>query len=62
MNPLSAALGFVLSRPEISFGLVGVTSLFDLDQIAGECDKPLPGLNWSSLALKDEVALTPMLW
>ncbi|HWC64381.1 MAG TPA: aldo/keto reductase [Rhizomicrobium sp.] len=62
LTPLSAALGFVLSRPEISFGLVGVTSLVNLNEIAFECDKPLPDINWSSLALKDEVALTPMLW
>lgn len=61
-TPLAAALGFVLSRPEIAFGLVGVTSTAELNEIVGAATKPLPDLNWSAFALNDEVTLTPSLW
>jgi aryl-alcohol dehydrogenase-like predicted oxidoreductase len=61
-TPLSAALGFVLSRPEIAFGLVGVTSTAELDQIITAARMPLPALHWASLALDDEMVLTPSLW
>jgi aryl-alcohol dehydrogenase-like predicted oxidoreductase len=61
-TPLSAALGFVLSRPEVSYGLVGVTNLTSLDEIIAACSHELPDLDWPSLALDDEVALTPTLW
>lgn len=61
-TPLAAALGFVLSRPEIAFGLVGVTSAAELDEIIGAARKPLPDLDWAAFALDDEVVLTPSLW
>lgn len=61
-TPLAAALGFVLSRPEIAFGLVGVTSTAELNEIIGAATKPLPDLNWSAFALDDEMTLTPSLW
>ena len=60
--PLPAALGFVLARPEIAFGLVGVTSSKELDEIIAATGQPLPRLDWASLALKDELVLTPSLW
>lgn len=60
--PLAAALGFVLSRPEIAFGLVGVTSAAELDEIVSAARKPLPDLDWAAFALDDEVTLTPSLW
>jgi len=59
---LAAALGFVLSRPEITFGLVGVTSAAELDEIIDAAAKPLPDLDWGTFALKDELTLTPSLW
>jgi len=62
ITPLAAALNFVLSRREISFGLVGVTSGPELDEIIGAAQKPLPDLDWASFALEDEVTLTPSLW
>ena len=37
-TPLAAALGFVLSRPEIGVALVGVTSLAELDRSSGSID------------------------
>jgi len=61
-TPLAAALGFVLSRPEIAFGLVGVTSATELNEIIGAAQQPLPALDWDSFALDDDVTLTPSLW
>ncbi len=62
ITPLAAALGFVLSRREISFGLVGVTSVAELDEIIAAAQIPLPDLDWATFALRDEVTLTPSLW
>ncbi len=61
-TPLAAALGFVLSRPEIAIGLVGVTSAGELDEIIAAAQSPLPDLDWASFALQDELVLTPSLW
>ena len=61
-TPLEAALGFVLSRPEIDVALVGVTSVTELNEILAASQKPLPALDWSALALNDETVLTPSLW
>ena len=61
-TPLAAALGFVLSRPEISVALVGVTSLSELDEILAAAQRPLPDLDWAACALDDDVVLTPSLW
>jgi len=62
LPPLSAALGFVLAQPEIAFGLVGVTSEKELDEIIAAVRQPLPTLDWASFALHDELVLTPSLW
>jgi aryl-alcohol dehydrogenase-like predicted oxidoreductase len=59
---LAAALGFVLSRPEIDVALVGVTAPSELDEILGAAALPLPDLDWSALALDDETVLTPSRW
>lgn len=61
-SPLAAALGFVLARPEIAFGLVGVTSTDELQDIIAAARAPLPDLDWASFALADENLLTPSLW
>jgi len=61
-TPLQAAITFALSRPEIDVALVGVTSVGELDEIVTAATKPLPELDWSSLALTDETVLTPSLW
>jgi aryl-alcohol dehydrogenase-like predicted oxidoreductase len=61
-TPLAAALAFVRSRPEIDIGLVGVTSLPELDGILAAAQAPLPDLDWSACALADETTLTPSLW
>jgi len=62
VTPLAAALGFALSRPEIAFGLVGVTSAAELNEIIDAARKPLPDLDWAAFALNDAVVLTPSLW
>ncbi len=61
-TPLAAALGFVLSRPEIDVAVVGVTALSELDEILTAGTHPLPALDWSTLALDDELVLTPSRW
>jgi aryl-alcohol dehydrogenase-like predicted oxidoreductase len=61
-TPLAAALGFVLSRPEIAFGVVGVTSVDELEEILTALAQPLPALDWQALALGDARLLTPSLW
>lgn len=62
VTPLAAALSFVLRRPEIAFGLVGVTSTGELEDIIAAASRPLPALDWASFALQDELVLTPSLW
>ncbi|HWY61175.1 MAG TPA: aldo/keto reductase [Rhizomicrobium sp.] len=61
-TPLAAALGFVLSRPEIGVALVGVTALAELEEILAAAAMELPRLDWSALALDDEKLLTPSRW
>jgi aryl-alcohol dehydrogenase-like predicted oxidoreductase len=62
VTALAAALGFVLSRPEIAVGLVGVTSVGELDEILAAAAQPLPDLDWHSFAFQDERLLTPSTW
>lgn len=62
ISPLAAALGFVLARPEIAFGLVGVTSTGELQDIIAASRTSLPELDWASFALSDGIVLTPSLW
>ena len=59
---LAAALGFVLSRPEIAVGLVGVTSPDELNEILAAANAPAPDLDWDHCALSDARILTPSLW
>lgn len=61
-TPLAAALGFVLSRPEVDVALVGVTQLGELEEILTASAQPPPALDWPALALDDEIALTPSRW
>jgi aryl-alcohol dehydrogenase-like predicted oxidoreductase len=61
-TPLGAAMGFVLSRPEIAIGLVGVTGREELAEIVAAAAAPLRALDWAACALNDERILTPSLW
>jgi aryl-alcohol dehydrogenase-like predicted oxidoreductase len=61
-TPLAAALGFVLSRPEVDVAVVGATSRHELDEIFTGARTPLPESDWSACALNDIRILTPSLW
>jgi aryl-alcohol dehydrogenase-like predicted oxidoreductase len=61
-TPLAAALAFVLSRPEIDVALVGVTQPMELEEIVETAAHPAPVMDWRTLALEDEIALTPSRW
>jgi aryl-alcohol dehydrogenase-like predicted oxidoreductase len=62
LTPLVAALGFVLSRPEIAIGLVGVTRRTELDEILAAARLSAPVMDWAALALDDDTVLTPSRW
>jgi D-threo-aldose 1-dehydrogenase len=61
-TPLAAALGFVLSRPEIDVAVVGMTGVQQLNEIVSAALSPLPDMDWGACALQDERILTPSLW
>lgn len=61
-TPLAAALEFVLSRPEVDVGIVGVTTKLELDEIVKAAAEPSPRLDWAACALDDPAVLTPSLW
>lgn len=62
MSPLTAALGFVLGRPEIDRVVLGAASAGEFAQSLRAADAPMRDLDWPRLALDDEHALTPSLW
>jgi len=61
-DPLQAALGFALSRPEASAVLVGVTSAAEMSAVIAAASSPPPDLDWDDMALDDPVALDPRRW
>lgn len=61
-DPLQAALGFALSRPEASAVLVNVASAAELSAVIAAAASPPPDLDWNDMALDDEVALDPRRW
>jgi len=61
-TPLAAALGFVLSHPEVDTAVVGVTALKQLEEIMAAASVRLPDFDWSRCALDDVRVLTPSLW
>ncbi|MDB5458000.1 MAG: aldo/keto reductase [Caulobacter sp.] len=61
-DPLQAALGFALSRPEASAVLVGVTSAAELSAVVAAASSPPPDLDWDEMAIDDPVALDPSRW
>lgn len=52
-DPLQAALGFALSRPEASAVLVGVTSAAEMSAVVAAAMSPPPDLDWDEMALDD---------
>lgn len=61
-DPLQAALGFALSRPEAAAVLVGVTSAAELSAVIAAASSPPPDLDWDDMAIDDPVALDPRAW
>ncbi|MDZ4051915.1 MAG: bifunctional regulator KidO, partial [Phenylobacterium sp.] len=61
-DPLQAALGFALSRPEATTVLVGVTSAAELSAVIAAASSPPPDLDWDDMAIDDPVALDPSQW
>ncbi|MDG2531482.1 bifunctional regulator KidO [Caulobacter endophyticus] len=61
-DPLQAALGFALSRPEASAVIVGVTSAAELSAVVAAASSPPPDLDWDEMAIDDPVALDPRRW
>jgi aryl-alcohol dehydrogenase-like predicted oxidoreductase len=61
-DPLQAALGFALSRPEASSVLVGVASAAEMSAVVAAASSPPPDLDWDEMALNDPVALDPQAW
>ncbi len=61
-DPLQAALGFALARPEASAVIVGVTTAAELQAVVAAAASPPPDLDWSEMALDDPTALDPGRW
>ncbi|MDB5446337.1 MAG: hypothetical protein JWQ97_1654 [Phenylobacterium sp.] len=61
-DPLQAALGFALSRPEASSVLVGVASAAEMSAVIAAASSPPPDLDWDEMALDDPTALDPAAW
>jgi len=61
-DPLQAALGFALSRPEASTVLVGVGSVGELNAVVARASRPIPDLDWDDMAMEDPEALESRSW
>ena len=61
-DPLQAALGFALSRPEASAVLVDVASVAEMSAVVAAAQSPPPDLDWDEMALDDPDALDPRAW
>jgi aryl-alcohol dehydrogenase-like predicted oxidoreductase len=61
-DPLQAALGFALSRPEAGSVIVGVTSAAELQAVVAAALSPPPELDWDEMALDDPAALDGRGW
>lgn len=57
-DPLQAALGFALSRPEASAVLVSVTSAAEMNAVVAAAMSPPPDLDWDEMAIDDPEALS----
>ncbi|MBJ7411926.1 MAG: aldo/keto reductase, partial [Phenylobacterium sp.] len=57
-DPLQAALGFALTRPEAAHVLVGVTSAAEMSAVVAAAMSPPPDLDWDEMAIDDPDALS----
>lgn len=61
-DPLQAALGFALSRPEADAVIVGASTSAELTAVIAAASSPPPDLDWDEMAIDDPVALDPHRW
>jgi len=61
-DPLQAALGFALSRPEADAVIVGASTAAELTAVVAAASSPPPDLDWDEMAIDDPVALDPHRW
>ncbi len=61
-DPLQAALGFALSRPEADAVIVGASSAAELAAVIAAASSPPPDLDWDEMAIDDPIALDPNRW
>jgi aryl-alcohol dehydrogenase-like predicted oxidoreductase len=61
-DPLQAALGFALSRPEASAVIVGAATAAELSAVVAAAASPPPDLDWDDMAMEDPEALDPRRW
>lgn len=61
-DPLQAALGFALSRPEASSVIVGVNTAAELQAVVAAAASPPPDLDWTGMAMIDPTALDAQRW
>ena len=61
-DPLQAALGFALSRPEADAVIVGAATHAELAAVIAAAASPLPDLDWDDMALDDPQALARPRW
>lgn len=58
VDPMQAALGFALGRPEAAAVIVGASSAAELRAVVAAACAPQPDLDWSALALDDPAVLS----
>jgi aryl-alcohol dehydrogenase-like predicted oxidoreductase len=61
-DPLQAALGFALSRPEASAVIVGAANAAELAAVIAAAASPPPDLDWDDMAIENPEVLNPRRW
>jgi aryl-alcohol dehydrogenase-like predicted oxidoreductase len=61
-DPLQAALGFALSRPEASAVIIGAATGGELNAVIAASAKPPPDLDWDDMALDNPEVASPRRW
>jgi len=61
-SPVSAALAYPLSHPEVSAVVCGVTSVHELDQIIDAYPATPPAFEWAAYSNDDAAWLNPSTW
>ncbi len=61
-DPLQAALGFALSRPEANAVIVGAATAAELQAVIAAASSPPPDLDWDDMALEDAEIVDERRW